>query len=114
MPAMAGYELGRNYKHWQDDGCEISPSCLSCPLEVCKYDQPATRRDPSPESIEALKQKRLATFHRIVEMRRAGKTWEVIAAELHISRRSVAAALREVPPPATDMQPALPLWGEAN
>ena len=23
-----------------DDGCEVSPSCLRCPLPVCKYDDP--------------------------------------------------------------------------
>ena len=23
-----------------DDGCEYSPSCLQCPLPVCKYDDP--------------------------------------------------------------------------
>jgi len=23
-----------------DDGCEYSPSCLLCPLPVCKYDDP--------------------------------------------------------------------------
>ncbi len=25
---------------YRDDGCEIAPSCLSCPLPQCKYDDP--------------------------------------------------------------------------
>ncbi len=25
---------------YRDDGCEISRSCLSCPLPQCKYDDP--------------------------------------------------------------------------
>lgn len=25
---------------YRDDGCEVSPSCLRCPLPQCKYDNP--------------------------------------------------------------------------
>ena len=25
---------------YQDDGCEVSTSCLSCPLPECKHDNP--------------------------------------------------------------------------
>lgn len=25
---------------YSDDGCEVSPSCLMCPLPQCKYDDP--------------------------------------------------------------------------
>jgi hypothetical protein len=28
------------HSHYVDDGCEVSPSCLSCPLPLCKYDDP--------------------------------------------------------------------------
>ena len=28
------------YYHYEDTGCEVSPSCLSCPLPQCKYDDP--------------------------------------------------------------------------
>ena len=28
-----------NY-HYEDTGCEVSVSCLSCPLPQCKYDDP--------------------------------------------------------------------------
>ena len=26
--------------HFVDDGCEVSPSCLACPLSRCKHDAP--------------------------------------------------------------------------
>ena len=26
--------------HFLDDGCEVSPSCLDCPLSRCKHDAP--------------------------------------------------------------------------
>ena len=26
---------------YRDNGCEVSPSCLECPLPACKYDDPA-------------------------------------------------------------------------
>ena len=28
------------YMDWKDTGCEISKSCLQCPLPVCKHDSP--------------------------------------------------------------------------
>ena len=28
-------------KHWEDTGCEVSSSCLECPLPACKLDDPA-------------------------------------------------------------------------
>ena len=29
---------------YRDDGCEIAPSCLRCPLPQCKYDDPGWLR----------------------------------------------------------------------
>ncbi len=26
--------------HYQDEGCDLSPSCLNCVLPLCRYDQP--------------------------------------------------------------------------
>ena len=28
------------FNYYKDEGCEISPSCLTCPLPQCKYDDP--------------------------------------------------------------------------
>lgn len=29
-----------DWDSYKDVGCELSPSCLNCPLERCKYDEP--------------------------------------------------------------------------
>ncbi len=29
------------FYHYEDTGCEVSTSCLNCPLPQCKYDDPA-------------------------------------------------------------------------
>jgi len=43
-----------------DDGCEESPSCLSCPLPQCRYDDPvwyqAYRAERRREQVQELKQ----------------------------------------------------------
>ena len=31
------------YLHYRDDGCEIAPKCLECPLPACRYDLPPKR-----------------------------------------------------------------------
>ena len=28
------------FYHYEDTGCEISDSCLNCPLPICRYDDP--------------------------------------------------------------------------
>ena len=28
------------HTRYKDDGCDMSPSCLECPLPLCKYDDP--------------------------------------------------------------------------
>ena len=28
------------FYHYEDSGCEVSSSCLNCPLPQCKYDDP--------------------------------------------------------------------------
>ena len=29
------------FYHYEDTGCEVSDSCLDCPLPFCKYDDPS-------------------------------------------------------------------------
>ena len=28
------------YCHYRDEGCELAPACLNCPLPRCVYDEP--------------------------------------------------------------------------
>ena len=45
---------------FKDDGCEVSPSCLRCPLPRCKYDDPGWYqrevRDQRDQKIHRAKQ----------------------------------------------------------
>lgn len=42
MHANTGHTLPENM-HYRDDGCEIAPRCLACPLPACRYDLPPKR-----------------------------------------------------------------------
>ncbi len=33
-------DAGPQWFTYRDDGCELAPSCLRCPLPICKYDYP--------------------------------------------------------------------------
>ena len=39
-PANSVLDAVPEYFHYEDTGCEVSSSCLSCPLPQCKYDDP--------------------------------------------------------------------------
>ena len=63
--------------HYRDDGCEISPRCLECPLPACRYDMPP---------------KRAGALMREAELRRllaAGFTADEAAVKMGVSRRTV-------------------------
>lgn len=75
---------------YRDNGCEVSPSCLICPLPVCKYDDPGWLRRVSRLSrdravIGAKREENLSvadlaarfglsarTIHRILQSERSG------------------------------------------
>ena len=39
-----GRDSRPEFVHYRDVGCEISPSCLRCPLPQCRYDDPGWLR----------------------------------------------------------------------
>ena len=75
---------------YRDDGCDVSPSCLNCPLPVCKYDDPdylqrTVRGARDDAIIAAREQDRLPvpalavrfevstrTVHRVLQSQRLG------------------------------------------
>lgn len=71
-------------RRYVDAGCEVSPSCLACPLERCRYDEPGAFAEF----------RRAARLARIRELQAEGLTGEAIADELGISRRTVFRDLR--------------------
>lgn len=64
---------------YQDTGCVMSPTCLRCPLERCRYDQPGGVR-------------KLRATDRDETLRRfydEGSSIEALASQYSLSRRSV-------------------------
>jgi len=64
---------------YRDDGCDIHPQCLSCPLPRCRYEEPGGLRA-------------LINEHRdrdIVRLRTAGTPVEELADRFRVSRRTV-------------------------
>lgn len=71
--------------HYADTGCEASASCLTCPLPMCKFDDPAwyhayKTRERDREVAAAFREEGLAAFE--------------VADRLGISMRTVRRALR--------------------
>ena len=79
--------------HYQDSGCTVSPSCLSCPLEQCIFDEPIGGRDAAQQTRDE------AIFLRYCAMaeqaRRGGqasyKAPDVrsLATDFNVSRRTI-------------------------
>ena len=65
--------------NYRDDGCDVHPQCLSCPLPRCRYDEPG--------GLRAM----LNTYRdqQIVAQRREGAPVEQIAERYSLSRRTV-------------------------
>ncbi|MEX2372327.1 MAG: HTH domain-containing protein [Dehalococcoidia bacterium] len=93
--ARAG-RAGRNVRsdalpeqvEYRDDGCDLFPSCLACPLPRCRYDVPGGVR-------AMLNQER---DHQIRVMREAaGLSVDALADRFDVSRRTVFRALSSIP-----------------
>jgi len=67
------------HAQYQDSGCEVSPSCLRCPLEVCRYELPgglaSVQRRPRNSEVVAL--------------HRSGVSVERLSEQFGLSRRSI-------------------------
>jgi hypothetical protein len=78
--------------HYVDRGCEVSMTCLDCPLPRCKYDDPTWYRDlrrqgRDLELVGACHQEGLSVFE--------------VARRYHLSPRTVHRALRRTREPAS-------------
>jgi hypothetical protein len=68
------------HTQYADTGCDLHPSCLTCPLVRCRYDQ---------DVDAARKRAGRERDRRIIELQRRGKTIGMIAARFGVSRRTV-------------------------
>ncbi len=86
-PAQEQHDNGRKIRQdalpehigYDDGGCELAPSCLRCPLEVCRYDQKGGAR-------RLLETARNGTLLRFYE---EGSSIDALAAQYRLTRRSV-------------------------
>lgn len=77
-PKKAADDLPEN-TWYRDTGCSVSPSCLNCPLEQCRYDV--------PNGLITLK--RYARDAEAVQLMQSGLTIEEIADRMHLTQRTV-------------------------
>ena len=71
--------------NYRDDGCDISRSCLNCPLPICKYDDPDYLRRTA----------RSARDRAILDVRRReALSVPVLAARFGVSTRTVHRVLQ--------------------
>ena len=79
---------------YRDEGCELSSSCLECPLPQCKYDNPGWlqryRRDERDRMV-------------LTAMRKGGLSVPEAARRFDLSQRTVFRIVRRVE--ATEMDP---------
>ena len=68
---------------WRDEGCEVFPTCLKCPLPRCLEEQPRGQQ----------RLKMSARNRRMAEFRRRGKSVKEIADLFGVSQRTVQRAL---------------------
>lgn len=67
------------FTRYRDDGCEVNPSCLTCPLPRCRYEEPGGLRAILNESRD----------REMVELRARGVSVDSIANRFGVSRRTV-------------------------
>ncbi len=77
LPLAQERQLPENATY-RDDGCDLHPSCLSCPLPVCRYDIPGGKR----AVLNLYRNEQIARLRR-------DYTVPVVAGLLGVSRRTV-------------------------
>jgi hypothetical protein len=95
------YRTGRRdalpeHTRYVDTGCDIHPSCLSCPLVRCRYDEPGGTRKINSRVRDDT----------ILRVRRDEKlTVEAIARRVGVSRRTVFRVLAKAREDASERDP---------
>ena len=72
-------DLLPEHLRYQDDGCDLYPSCLNCPLPRCRYDEPGRR-----QTAKELRNKEIQHLHQ-----KEGLKVEKLAQRFGVSKRTV-------------------------
>jgi hypothetical protein len=75
------------YTRYRDDGCDAHPTCLTCPLSRCRYDEPGGLRALLNADRD----------QEIVACRLGGATVDDLAGRFGVSRRTVFRILEAGP-----------------
>ena len=67
------------YTRYRDDGCDVHPICLTCPLPRCRYEEPGGLRAILNEYRD----------RQITSLRKKGASVDELAGQFRISRRTV-------------------------
>jgi hypothetical protein len=67
------------FTRYRDDGCDVNPSCLTCPLPRCRYEEPGGLRALLNEARDL----------EIVALRARGVSVAELAGRFGVSRRTV-------------------------
>ncbi len=67
------------HAQYRDDGCDIYPHCLTCPLPRCRYDEPGGLRSILIAGRD----------EDVVKLRLQGESVDRLASRFHVSRRTV-------------------------
>ena len=79
---------------YRDEGCDVSPSCLRCPLPWCKYDDPAAYH----------RELRLSRDREVMQVKREqGKTVPQLARHFGLSERTIHRILERARVAAPDV-----------
>lgn len=79
------------HTRYRDDGCDIHPHCLTCPLPRCRYDEPGGLR----ALLNAYRDRQ------IVELRQRGVAVDELAQRFGLSRRTIFRVLERPAPVPT-------------
>lgn len=76
-----------DYFDYRDQGCELSPYCLKCPLPKCRYDVEA----------QGSRSARMLRDREILRQRNAaGKSVAELATEFDLSKRTIQRIIRRL------------------
>ncbi|MCX5994857.1 MAG: helix-turn-helix domain-containing protein [Chloroflexi bacterium] len=76
-----------DYSEYHDQGCDLSPSCLKCPLPKCRHDV----------QVEGKRGARLLRDRAILRQRSlAGKSVAELATEFDLSKRTIQRIIRRL------------------
>jgi hypothetical protein len=74
-----------DYSEYRDQGCDLSPSCLGCPLPKCRHDKQEGGRRVS---------KRLRDLEIFRQRTASGRSISELATEFDLSKRTIQRIIR--------------------